>query len=487
MALTGISSTRDFFRIWFFWKRQAIFIFLLIVGLMMFYAYTCASKYESSAKVLLLPKTNEGEVVSTGIDEKRITPITNKDLNTEMELIVSNSVLRATVNHFTHQNGMRLRTEDRAWYYAISDFAKKIFHKTLVLLKLKEDLLSPFDANVKLLKKSLRIESGTESNVIDITLRADNPSATANVLNTLLDIYVKHRNDVFSKEEGMQFYDDNSEFYRVKLQKADEDLKEFQKDWSIVNLDAQTQASINLLTKLNEQLKYIEISYDESKSRIEIFKKGLSENQNDVLVTKEMRDIPAIVELEKGIVPLLIKRSEISKTFTPSSREYQQISGQIQMIRDEIRRETQKALITDELELESLRMKMLSLQEKIDELQHEASELNQKEKKLEELKRLVKLHKDNYMLYAAKTEDARIYSDRTKRNLANVSIADRAAIPVSPVFPNRLFMLILAIFFGTFAASCTPFVLESLDNKLKTAEDVEKLLSLPVISNFPEV
>ncbi|MCK5503899.1 MAG: GumC family protein [Thermodesulfovibrionia bacterium] len=486
MALTGINSTRDFFRIWFFWKKQAVCVFLLIVGVVMFYAYTCTPGYESTAKVLLLPKTNEGEVVTTGIDEKKITSISDKDLYTEIELIGSDTVLRDTVNSFP-KKGMGLRAEERAWYYAVAGGLRKVVRKSLVFLKLKEEIGSPFDADVQLLKNSLDIQSEADSNIIHVTLRAEIPTAAASVLNSLLDIYVKHRNKVFTKEEGMQFYDDHASSYRIKLEKAEKGLKEFQKNWSIVNLASQNQANIDLLTKLNEQLRYLEISYDEGKSRIEILKNGLTQNINDVLVTKEMRDIPAIVELEKGIVPLLIRRSEISKTFTPSSREYKQITDQIRMIRGEIGNEIRKALMTDELELESLRMKKLSLQGKITELRQEASELNQRERKLQELRRVVALHKDNYMLYAAKTEDAKIYSERTRRNLANVSIADRADVPVSPAFPNRLLMLILAILFGASASICAPFILESLDNKLKTVEEVEKLLSLPVVCNFPEV
>lgn len=479
MALTGINSTRDFFRIWFFWKRQAIFIFLLIVGLVMFYAYTCTLKYESTAKVLLLPKTNEGEVISTGVDEKRITPVSDTDVYTEIELIGSETVLRDTVKSFSKE-GMSLRVRDRAWYYSIANVLKKTANKALVVLKLREELLSPVEADVRLLRKSLNIQSEVDSNIIKLTLKAEAPEAASAVLNSLLDVYVKHRNGVLNKEDGVQFYHDNATSYRIQLEKAEKDLKGFQKNWNIVNLEAQNQANITLLTKLNEQLKYLEISYDEAKSRTEILKKGLEDNPNDVLVTKEMRDIPAIIELEKGIVPLLIRRSDISKTFTPSSREYQQITGQIQMIRGEMRREIKKAMMTDELELESLRMKKLSLEEEIGRLKQEANDLNQKERKLNELKRLVNLDKDKYMLYAAKTEDAKIYSERTKRNLANVNIVDRADVPINPAFPNRLLMLFLSVFFGASAALCTPFILESLDNKLKTPEDVEKLLSLPV-------
>jgi capsular polysaccharide biosynthesis protein len=48
-------------------------------------------------------------------------------------------------------------------------------------------------------------------------------------------------------------------------------------------------------------------------------------------------------------------------------------------------------------------------------------------------------------------------------------------------------MLVLSLFFGIFAALVAPFILESVDNKIKTADDVEAILNLPVISSFSEV
>ncbi|MCD4675483.1 MAG: hypothetical protein K8S18_05735, partial [Desulfobacula sp.] len=64
MAITKLQSSRDFFRIWFFWKKQAILIFLLIIGVVMFYAYTATPKYESKARLLLLPKTFQDLVLT---------------------------------------------------------------------------------------------------------------------------------------------------------------------------------------------------------------------------------------------------------------------------------------------------------------------------------------------------------------------------------------------------------------------------------------
>jgi uncharacterized protein involved in exopolysaccharide biosynthesis len=209
--------------------------------------------------------------------------------------------------------------------------------------------------------------------------------------------------------------------------------------------------------------------------------------KEDVLINKEMRTIPAIVELEKGLVSLLIKRSEILKSYTPSSRDYRNINSQIEILRGEIRNEVIKAVKTDELELAVLLEKKRSLQRKIATLQEEANKLSQKEMTLQALKREIELNLKNYMLYASKTQNERIYQDRKKRDLANVSIAGNATVPVEPAFPNRLLMLVISMIVGLFAALGMPFLLEALDRRLKTAEDVKEQLDLPVICSFPEM
>ena len=213
----------------------------------------------------------------------------------------------------------------------------------------------------------------------------------------------------------------------------------------------------------------------------------MRESRNGILLTKEMRTIPALIELEKNIVPLLVKRNEILAYYTPASREYQDIEGQISALRGEIKREILKAIRTDELELETSGIRQASLKSKIEDLQKEANALSEKERIAKELEREVELLSNNYMLYATKAEDARIYTERKRLNLANVSIADRASLPVKPAFPNRLLMLVLSIMAGLVTALIVPFVMEFTDHSFKTSAEAEELLSLPVVCSFPEL
>ena len=486
MAITKLHSSRDFFRIWFFWKKQAIIIFLLIVGAVMFYAYTTSPVYKSTAKIVLLPRTNQDVIITAGQDEKQlIRTATREDINTEIELIRSDKVLEETVKSFEN-GGMKLGTTDKGIFETITGAVKGLFNNILILVGLKGEPLSPLESQVASLRGSLETEAIFRSNMILVSLKAKNPESAVTVLSKLLQVYVKYHNEIFSVDEGERFYDDQTNVYRSKLEQAEKELKEFQRRLGIVDLEKQNQANIDLLTDLTKELHLIEIAYDQAKSRIDILKSSL-QNSEEVLVTKEMRTIPAIVELEKGIVPLRIRRSEISKTFTVTSREYQQMSDQIELIQNEIKNEIVKALKTDELELQSLGMKRKSLEEKIFQLESTAGEFKENEKRLQALRRNVEFHKNNYLLYAAKTEDSRIYSERKNRNMANVSIADQPREARRPISPNKMLLFSLSLYLGLFAALCVPFILEALDHKLKTADDVEGQLSLPVISSYQEV
>lgn len=488
MALTRLQSTRDFIRIWFIWKTNAVIIFLLIIGLVMLFAYGYTPDYESKAKILLLPRTSEGAIVSAGRDETRVASVSMEDINTGIELLTSGEVIKDTVRSFMKEGsgGVPLKVPSTTWSDHLSDFIKKAINEILIFVRLKERL-SPFDANVKLLSSSIEVEPVAMSNIILVTLTAERPKAAAVVLNRLLDIYVKHHNYVFTKKERTRFFEEQTSGYRAKLEAAEKKLKEFQAKSSIVDLAKQNEANIELLSDFRRELKKAEVLYDEIRGRIQILRKSLAENEHDIIITEAMRTFPSIVELKKSITSLLVKRSEIGMNFTPSSRVYKEVEGQIEVLRGEIRNEIIKSTKTDELELKILLTKQKSLKNKIDGLHKDADSLNQKERILKELEREVELFRNNYMLYASKTEEARIYSEREKLDLANVSIADKADVPVKPAFPNRILMLLISVFVGFFAALGVPFLLEFLDHRLKSSEEVEGLLSLPVVCAFPEI
>lgn len=69
----------------------------------------------------------------------------------------------------------------------------------------------------------------------------------------------------------------------------------------------------------------------------------------------------------------------------------------------------------------------------------------------------------------------------------NVNLIDRAALPTVPVSPRVKLNLAVALALGFIAAVGLAFLLENLDRTLKTPEDVQKYLQVPVLGIIPRI
>lgn len=67
----------------------------------------------------------------------------------------------------------------------------------------------------------------------------------------------------------------------------------------------------------------------------------------------------------------------------------------------------------------------------------------------------------------------------------NVQIIDEAELPRSPVSPDKKRNIIMGLVIGLAVGAGIVFLVEYLDNTVKTPEDVQKYLGLPVIGTIP--
>ena len=72
------------------------------------------------------------------------------------------------------------------------------------------------------------------------------------------------------------------------------------------------------------------------------------------------------------------------------------------------------------------------------------------------------------------------------KKVDSVSVIDAATIPKAPIKPNKRLNLALAFVLGLFAAIGVVFLLEMLDNTIKTAEELENLIGLSVLGSIPQ-
>lgn len=72
-----------------------------------------------------------------------------------------------------------------------------------------------------------------------------------------------------------------------------------------------------------------------------------------------------------------------------------------------------------------------------------------------------------------------------KMQVENVQIIDKAEMPMFPISPNNKRDTMIGIILGLAVGAGIIFLIEFLDNNIKTPEDVQKYVDLPVIGTIP--
>ena len=62
---------------------------------------------------------------------------------------------------------------------------------------------------------------------------------------------------------------------------------------------------------------------------------------------------------------------------------------------------------------------------------------------------------------------------------ANITVVDRADVPLAPVAPRKNMILLLGLVGGFVIGCVLAFVIESIDDRLRTSEEVEHASMLP--------
>ncbi len=86
---------------------------------------------------------------------------------------------------------------------------------------------------------------------------------------------------------------------------------------------------------------------------------------------------------------------------------------------------------------------------------------------------------------AQSVQDENVLGDMVRVN--NIKIVDPAIAPIKPDKPRKMLNLVLALVVGVFGGIGLIFFFEYMDNTIKTADDVERYVKLPVLGYVPFV
>lgn len=153
-----------------------------------------------------------------------------------------------------------------------------------------------------------------------------------------------------------------------------------------------------------------------------------------------------------------------------------------------LRRQFQQGL-RESIQAQENRLRMLvreetELQEKYEEQQKTALELARETFELTRLENEVERHRRLHDALVDRMREVDVSSGLAR---TNVQIVEQASPPASPVPVNRRRRILLSLMFGLFLGGGLAFVLENLDDTIKTPEDLRERINVPFLGFVPMI
>jgi polysaccharide biosynthesis transport protein len=339
-------------------------------------------------------------------------------------------------------------------------------------------------------KGNLKVTLSPNTRIVEIRYRSADKQMAANVVNTLMQTYVEN-NFKARFESTMQASDWLSKQLvdlQMKVETSQEKLVRYQKEHEILGMDEKQNIITNKLDELNKELTAAESERMDKEAVYRLIQAG---DPDAVTSTAGSLDSPgsgsqsgsALLEsLNAKAADLRIQAADLNTQFGPSYPKLLQINNQLKEIDVQIQGEMKKIVSKVKgLYMASLQRENM-LHDALEKQKQEANKLNESAIEYSLLKRDVETNRQLYEGLLEKLKEAGV-SAGLKSN--NFRIVDSARVPTGPIEPNVPRNLGFAFILGSMSGIGLAFLLEGLDNTVRTTEQAQMISGLASLGMIP--
>lgn len=350
-------------------------------------------------------------------------------------------------------------------------------------------------------KISVRPIPGT--NLIKIRMEYTDPEIARNFVNDWAEEFILQNQQLLKSEArgGRRFLEEQLESVGRELAEAEDALRQYRQEQKVFDPAEEVRSVLSQLTRLETMEAETTVAQREVATKLDKITAQLSGEQAKVIASTTISRNPSIQTLKNQLVNLEVELSGAREKYTDKHPSVVALNAQIAEVKAKMKLEADRVVST---ETETLNPRYQDLYRQVGQLQVELLALDvrkntldrliagkertfrefpEKELELTNLVRNAKVTEGIYNMLKQKYEEVRLAEVMTS---ANIRVIDKALLPTKPVRPNLPLNIAVAALLGLFIGVGLAFLLESNDTSVKTPEDVEAVLGLPVLGQIPE-
>lgn len=405
-------------------------------------------------------------------------------LNTQFEVLKSRGVLEKVVNKLNLLNNPEFngRLREAPWYSGMLNW-RSWFGLQEPTKEVETDSVMRDTINV--LSGLVTIEPVRKTQIVKIHAQSENPKLAAQIANAIGSAYIESYMEAklsltLNATDWMQNrMSDLSE----KLKAAEQELQDYREEEQLIDLEGVLTVSSNELKALTDSLVQVRNKLAVSENiykriRSGEMKKGDSQSLQAVL------QHPLIQDLKQDESKLERQVLDMSRRYGPKHPSMISARSELESIQRNINIQISNIVDGVERDYEIDKANEKSLRVAVDKVKTTVQEINRKQFRLRSLEREVQTNKDLYDAFFKRIQETSATSDL---QTANARIVDKAFTPQNPVKPKKKLIVGIAALLGLMVSCGIAFLLEMLNNTIRTTRDIEEKLNLPVLGVIPKL
>jgi succinoglycan biosynthesis transport protein ExoP len=369
-----------------------------------------------------------------------------------------------------------------------------------------------------ILVSGLRVEQLDRTNIVNIALQTSNPSIAAKVVDRVAELFIKEDADRETAGAQKAYEDLSASIDELKgtIAQQENDLIEEMKSGNLPLVEGGNELRADnlkiLQTQRNEAQLEVERLQAMYNAAVDASQRGdilsivgdnksilsartLNENRK-IDLEKRLEDLDRQIDLKQQ------RREELLVKYTPEHHSVKEVDAQIVELRtqkDRIGQEglqkvtiegtkleknaEKEVLASLDSQLAASRQRLSRLITAFDSAAARANVEGQVETKLTTLKDGLKNNRDLLNTYTQRQKEQELALSSGRPN--NISVQNHAITPTTPIGPQRGRNILVALLLSFASGIGLAFLLDYLDDSVRTSDDISRHLGLPTLAIIP--
>ena len=325
-----------------------------------------------------------------------------------------------------------------------------------------------------ILQKQLDVKPSRESNVISINYTGNDPDFASTVANAFARAYIDVNLDLrlAPARQFASFFEEQTKAARDKLEKAQSALSDYQQANGITSADERMDFETAKIDETSSQLTGVQGQTTDSQSK---------RNTANADTLSEVIQNPLINSLKADIGRLQAKLMESSVNLGVNHPQTQRTEAELATLRTQLEVETRQITSSIETTYTVGKQREQQLQGALAGQKARVLLLNKQRDELNVLRRDIESAQRTFEVVSQRASQTNLESQTTQTNIA---VLNPATPPADPSKPKVFLNILVSIFLGTLLGVGLALVLELINRRVRSTEDLAEALDIPVLGSI---